>query len=121
MAKNNSFLAKLETEKRAFFRAGLETGRQQTIDMMCCVLHDPEYMGKDTFGKDRLLKVVSGLGDYLDKFDQAFQTTDETDYYQNLLDKHLADCFGVPELADTFKVRYEYCLDYDYTKGKWKK
>ena len=118
MAKN-AYLAKLEAERKAYFRAGLETGRQQIIDMMCCVLHDPDYMGKDTFGKDRLLKVVKGLGDYLDKFDPAFQASDEADYYQDLLDRHLVDCFG-KGMADSFSVRYQYCLEYDYKKGRWK-
>lgn len=121
MAKNNAFLAKQEELQRACFRGGLETGRQQIIDMMCIVLHDPEIMGKDTFGKDRLLKVVNALGDKLDLFDPAFQCNDETDYYQNQMDKLLAECFGVPALKDTFKVRYEYCRDYDYNKGRWKR
>ena len=117
MAKN-AFLEKLEAEKRACFRAGLETGRQQIIDMMCCVLHDAEYMGKDTFGKDRLLKVVQGISDYLDKFDPAFNCNDETDYYQSKFDKLLAEIFG--GLADGFSVRYPYCKEFDYIKGKWK-
>jgi hypothetical protein len=116
----NGYLAQREADRRGYFRAGLETGRQQIIDMMCLVLHDPEYMGKDTFGKDRLLKVVKGLSDKLDLFDPAFQTTDETDYYQVQMDKLLAECFGVPELTDTFHTRYEYCLTYNYKTGKWK-
>lgn len=119
MAKNN-YLAKVEADRRGFFRAGLETGRQQIIDMFCLVLHDPEIMGKDTFGKDRILKVVKGISDKLDLFDPAFNTTDETDYYQEKMDRLLADILGVPELEFPFNKRYEYCQQYDYKKGRWK-
>ena len=56
----------------------------------------------------------------MDVFDQAFQATDETDYWRAKLDAELADAFG-EEMHDTFIKRYEYCRDYDYVKGKWKK
>lgn len=115
----NGFLEKQKAERKAYFKAGVETGRQQILDMMCCVLHDPEYVGKDTFGKDRLLKVVNGIGDYLDKFDPAFGTNDETDYYQNLLDKLLSECFG-KGMIDTFYKRYQYAKEFNYKTGKWK-
>ena len=87
---------------------------------MVLALRDPEIMGKDIFGKDRLLKVVKGIEKYMDIFDQAFQATDETDYYRAKLDAALAEAFG-EEMHDTFSQRYEYCCDYDYVKGKWKK
>lgn len=56
----NGLLQKQRATNMAFFNAGLESGRQQIIDMLCLVLHDPEIMGKDTFGRDRLLKVIKG-------------------------------------------------------------
>ena len=120
MAKQNAYLAKQEALNRGFFKAGEQTGRQVVIDMMVLALRDPEIMGKDTFGKDRLLKVVKGIEHYMDVFDQAFQATDETDYWRAKLDAALADAFG-EEMHDTFSKRYEYCCDYDYVKGKWKK
>lgn len=57
MGKNN-YIARLEADRKGFFRAGEQTGRQVVLDMMVLALRDPEIMGKDTFGKDRLLKVV---------------------------------------------------------------
>lgn len=78
MAKND-YIARRDADRKSFFRAGEQTGRQVVLDMMVLTLRDPEIMGKDIFGKDRLLKVVEGIKKYMDIFDQAFQATDETD------------------------------------------
>lgn len=118
MAKNN-YIAMRDADRAAFFRAGEQTGRQVIIDMMVLALRDPEIMGKDIFGKDRLLKVVKGIEKYMDIFDQAFQATDETDYYRAKLDAALADAFG-EGMHDTFLQRYEFAKEYDYVKGRWK-
>lgn len=118
MAKND-FLAKQRAVQRGFFDAGLRSGRQQIIDMVSLVLRDPDIMGKDTFGKDRLLKVVKGIGEYIDTYQKAWEKDDETDYYRAKLDDALADAYG-EELHDSFLQRYEFAPDFDYTKGKWK-
>lgn len=118
MAKN-AYLEKQAAMRQGYFTAGLQSGRQQILDMVSLVLRDPEIMGKDIFGKDRLLKVVQGVGDYLDKYDLAWQKHDETDYYRAKLDAALAEAYG-EKLHDSFLTRYEFAPEYDYTKGKWK-
>lgn len=118
MAKNK-YLERQRIEKQAHFDAGLQMGRQQILDMMCIVLNDPEIMGKDTFGKDRLLKVVNGIGEYIDVFQKAWERDDETDYYRAKLDDMLAKIYG-KQLLDTFDKRYEFCCEFDYVKGRWR-
>ena len=118
MAKNN-FLAKQRALQQGFFSAGLQSGRQQIIDLVSLVLRDPEIMGKDTFGRDRLLKVVQGVGKYIDLYQKAWEKDDETDYYRAKLDAALADAYG-EEMHDSFLKRYEFLPDFDYSKGKWK-
>ena len=118
MAKND-FLAKQKALQRACFDAGLQCGRQQIIDMMSLVLRDADIMGKDTFGKDRLLKVVKGIGEYIDKYQKAWEKDDETDYYRAKLDDALAQAYG-DGLHDSFLKRYDVAPEYDYMKGKWK-
>ena len=118
MARND-FLARQKAMQDACFDAGLRCGRQQIIDIMSLVLRDPEIMGKDTFGKDRLLKVVKGISDYIDEYNLAWKKHDETDYWRDKLDAALADAYG-DELHDTFLERYEFAPEYDYVKGKWK-
>lgn len=87
--------------------------------MMCIVLNDPDIMGKDTFGKERLLRVVKAIGEYIDVYEKAWKKDDEADYYQNKLDAQLARIYG-KGMHDTFHTRYEYCKEFDYKKGKWK-
>lgn len=119
MAKND-FLAQQRALQRACFDAGLRSGRQQIIDMVSLVLRDPDIMGKDTFGKDRLLKVVKGIGDYIDIYQRAWERHDETDYYRAKLDAALAEAYG-DGMHDSFLQRYEFAPEFDYMKGKWKK
>lgn len=116
----NDFLARQKQTQQAYFHAGLMSGRQQILDMMSLVLRDPSIMGKDIFGKDRLLKVVKGIGEYIEKYQPAWEKNDESDYYQNKLDDALAEAYG-ESLHDSFHSRYEFAPEYDYTKGKWKR
>ena len=115
----NGYLDRQKALQRACFDSGLQAGRQQIVDMVSLVLRDPEIMGKDTFGKDRLLKVVKGIGDYIDIYNLAWQKHDETDYWRDKLDAALAEAYG-ESLHDSFLQRYEFAPEYDYMKGKWK-
>ena len=118
MAKND-YQARQKAVQTACFTAGLQSGRQQILDMVSLVLRDPDIMGKDIFGKDRLMRVIKGVGEYIDKYQPAWERSDETDYYQNRLDAALAEAYG-EGLHDSFHKRYEYAPEFDYTKGRWK-
>ena len=104
MGGKNDFLAKQRAMQQAFFEAGLASGRQQIMDMMSLVLNDKEIMGKDTFGKDRLVKVIKGIGEYIDKYQPAWEKSDEADYYQKKMDASLASIYG-ESLHDSFYER----------------
>ena len=119
MAGKNKYLAERDAMRRGFFEAGLDSGRQQIMDMVSLVLRDPDIMGKDTFGKDRLLKVVKGVNEYIDTYEKAWMKDDETDYYRTKLDEALSQAYG-GGLADSFVIRYPYAPEFDYVKGKWK-
>lgn len=118
MAKND-FLAKQRALQHGHFTAGLQSGRQQIIDCVSLALRDPEIMGKDIFGKDRLLKVAKGVCKYIDLYQKAWEKDDETDYYRAKLDAALADAYG-EGLHDSFLVRYEFAPEFDYKNGRWK-
>jgi hypothetical protein len=115
----NDFLARQKIMQQTYFDAGVQSGRQQILDMMSLVLNDKDIMGKDVFGKDRLVKVVKGIGEYLDKYYLAWQKDDEADYYQKKMDAGLAQIYG-EGMHDTFYKRYEFAPEYDYNKGRWK-
>jgi hypothetical protein len=119
MAKN-AFLQKIEEERKTYLYIGIQCGRQQILDMLTLALRDPDVMGKDTFGKDRLLRVIKSIGEKIDIYQKAWEKNDETDYYRAKLDEALAEAYG-GDLIDSFSKRYEYAPDYDYKKGKWKR
>ena len=114
MAKNN-FLARQRALQQGFFSAGLQSGRQQIIDCVSLALRDPDIMGKDTFGKDRLMKVVQGVAKYIDLYQKAWEKDDETDYYRAKLDAALVEAYG-KELHDSFMERYEFLPEVEYKK-----
>lgn len=115
----NKYLLKQQITRQVYLDVGLQCGRQQIIDMISLVLRDPTIMGKDTFGKDRLLKVMEGIGQYLDVYQKAWEKNEETDYYRFKLDQELASAYG-EELYDSFLKRYEFLSEFDYEKGRWK-
>ena len=114
MAKNN-FMARQRALQQGFFSAGLQSGRQQIIDCVSLVLRDPDIMGKDTFGKERLMKVVQGVAKYIDLYQKAWEKDDETDYYRAKLDAALVEAYG-KELHDSFMERYEFLPEVEYKK-----
>ena len=116
----NDFQARLQAVKDAYFQAGLESGRQQILDMLSLVLRNSKYMNKNIFGKDRLMTVIKGIGETIDEYQICWEKDNETDYKQKQLDANLAEAYG-QELHDSFHVRYPYAPEYDYKKGKWKK
>lgn len=115
----NAYLEKQAAIQKGYYKAGIEDGRQQILDMMTLVLRDKKIMGKDIFGKERLMAVVNGIGEYIDKYQIAWEKHDETDYVRNMLDENLAKAYG-EALHDSFRVRYPNAPEYDYKKGKWK-
>lgn len=119
MSGQKEYFAKISAAKAAGFQAGLESGRQQILDMMTLVLRDKSIMGKDIFGKERLMNVVKGIGECIDKYQLAWEKHDETDHVQKMLDDNLAEAYG-EALKDSFHVRYPYAPEFDYVKGKWK-
>ena len=116
----NGYLERQRIANQTYFDAGLQMGRQQIIDMLSVVLNNPQVMKKNTYGKKRLPMIVKAIGEEIDTFQKAWERDDETDYYRAKLDELLTRAYGV-DMVYTFKKRYEYCCDYDYKKGKWKK
>ena len=116
----NAFIERQRIANQAYFEAGLQMGRQQIIDMLSVVLNNPKVMKRDTYGKNRLTRIINAIGEAIDTFQKAWERDDETDYYRAKLDELLTRAYGV-DMVDTFDKRYEYCCDYDYKKGKWKK
>ena len=114
------YLARQQELYRANYNAGLNDGIRIALEMISLVLHDPEIMRKDTFGKMRLQKVAKGMWDKLRFYIKAWLKDDEADYYREKLDQALKDAYG-GTAPKPFSERYTRVLEYDYWKGKWKR
>ena len=119
MAKKNKYIAQRDADREGFFIAGCDTATQQMFDMMCLALHDPNVMGKDTFGKKRLEKVYENLKALADKYHICFTADKEADYYQEQLDALIHR--GCDEFYP-FYERYPQLKQFKYDKARkgWK-
>jgi hypothetical protein len=115
MAQKNAYLAKIDAAKQEAFVVGCDITAQQMFDLMCIVLNDPDVMGKDVFGADRLRKVRQAMEDAEKMYHLAWLHQPESDYYQEKVDERLRKVLGEIE---PFKKRYPYIREWNYNKAK---
>ncbi len=115
----SAFLKQIEERNKQYFDVGVDIGAQQLFDMMCLVLNDPEIMGKDTFGAQRLMKLREALAEREAQYHEAWTHTEESDYYQEKLDGSLRKIFG--EGTASFYERYPHCKEWDYGRRSRKR
>lgn len=113
MAKPNAFLAKQQALQQRCFEVACDTTSQQFFDYLCLVLNDPEVMGKNTFGANRIKKIHEALKAVDRQYNEAWVGSQESDYYQEKLDTRLREIFG--EIVP-FEKRYPYLKTWDYSK-----
>ena len=100
MAKKTSHLAaKIKRERDAAtdvaFNQGMHIGAQLMVDCWMATLNDPDVMGRDTFGLERMRKVGKAVDANYDKFIQALNVAKnkEADVWQERLDEKLRKTF----------------------------
>lgn len=108
----NGYLERRQEEIDAWMIAQKHTTIQYMVDTFMVVLHDPDIMGKDTFGKERIKKVVKAWMETYNIFHEAMEKTPEADYWQEKLDGKLRDILG-DELVP-FAERYEWLKKTQY-------
>jgi hypothetical protein len=118
MAKND-FLAKQRALHQGFLDTGEQMGMQKMWDYIQLTLRDPDVMGKDTFGKERLEKIYKHLKVLADRYHICFTDDKEADYYQEQLDAQLRT--GCDEFYP-FYERYPQLKKFGYDKARkgWK-
>lgn len=116
MKKPNSYLQKQEMRCQSFLDMGEHIGIQKIWDYLNIVLHDPEVMGKDTFGAARLTKIYQAMKKLLDEYHVAFTADKEADYYQEKMDAQLREIWGNNTLS--FYERYPEIKKIKYDKAK---
>lgn len=118
----NDFQHRLMKQKQAMLEVGMDTGFQKCWDLIQICLRDPEAVGKDTFGKERMKKLHAALMKHERDLGKAMlpMVEIEADKKQDELDALLREIWG-DELVP-FYERYPYIKPIDYSKGRkeWK-
>ena len=99
-----------------YFDVGEEIGIQKICDYLACVLKDPRFMGKDTFGRKRMDKVFEGLRFYVDLYGVCFTDDKEADYMQEQLDSQQKEAWD--DDFQPFFERYPYLKQISYRKHR---
>lgn len=118
MAKKNSYLAKQQAMNQGFLEVGMDTGFQKCWDLIQLCLRDPDAVGKDTFGKERIKRLYTALQKYEKEFGIAWLPSVErdADVMQRNLDSLLKEIWQ--EELCPFDERYPYIKKPDYSRGK---
>ena len=112
----NGYLAKRAALNQEILDIGIECGKQQIMDYMTIVLRDPNVVGSDIFGRERIDKVFAAI-EALDKeFVDAYTLKVEADYLQETLDRKLREVYG-DELV-TFRERQPHIKQLGYNKAR---
>lgn len=112
----NAYLDKQRKRDQEFFMAGMNTGMQIASDYLQIALRDPEAMGKDTFGRKRIEKILQKCMELDDHFSVAFSGDVDADHAQEEMDALLREIYG-DDLVP-FKERYPNVKQFGYQKPK---
>lgn len=104
--RRSGFLRKQDNIVQVNKDAAAETYMQFTGDMFALALNDPDVMGKDVLGEQRLARVNAAVQRYFEQFHPALSERDGADYYREMLDVRLKKVF--PTMFYPFEVRYKW-------------
>lgn len=117
MAKNG-YLARRKVRDSVLKDATRQTYQQYMTDTLILTLNDPEVMGKDVFGYERLKKVLEAWGRYYDDFFDALTKNPEADYAREKMDAAMKRICGKSGDFVPFEKRYEWLPEITYGMKK---
>lgn len=105
----NAYAAELMLRKQMGVAVIQTWTAQLCLDCMTLVLNDPEIMGKDRFGRDRLRKIGDGFNALFSQAYDAFTTKPNASHVRAQLDRELEKI--VKEDFLPWNERYDNWLD----------
>lgn len=109
----NGYLERQKATIDAYRQAEKETYIQFMTDTLMLTLNDPEVMGKDVFGRKRIVKIVRAWGRVYDQYHGALEKGDEADFFQVKLDEALERLLGSEGFVP-FERRYDWIKKASY-------
>lgn len=108
MKPNNALLARQQAKEKVLQQAAAETYQQFMADTLMFTRNDPEIMGKDTFGYERLKRVAEGWSRCIDQFYPALTGSPDADYLQMKLDEEIRRIMRGSGDFEPFEQRYDW-------------
>lgn len=112
----NGYLSRQKARDDAIKTAQTVTMTQYMIEIMTVTLNDPEYMGNDAFGYERIRRIADGMQKNYDTYFEALTLGTEADYYRSKPDEALRRIIRGKEEFKPFEERYPYLPQIKYTK-----
>lgn len=112
----NGYLAKKAAFNQALLDIGMECGKQQIVDYLTIALRDPDVVGSDIFGRERILKVLAAIEALDVEFADAYTVKAEADHLQEKLDRMLREVHG--DALIPFRVRQPHIRQPGYQKAR---
>ena len=113
----NAFLEKQRQKEDAIFSSGIRCGIQYNNDIFHIVLNDPDIMGKDTFGAERLEKIHKAVEAASEYYADALDAKKiEADVYRDKLDRRLRKIWKDKLLP--FEKRFDELKQVSYGRRK---
>jgi hypothetical protein len=113
---NNNYIKQRHERDREMFAAGLNMGMQIVADYFQIALRDPDVMGKDTFGRNRIERINNKTLELDDYFNPAFSDDVEAERYQEEMDRLLREIWGKDLVP--FRERYPSLKTIKYNKPR---
>jgi hypothetical protein len=116
MGNKNEYLKQREAREQQIFARGLSTGMQISADFLQIGLREPEAVGKDIFGRQRIEKLLAFAMELDAYYSKAFSDDVEADRLQEEMDRKLREIYE-DDLVP-FRERYPYLKHYGYDKPR---
>lgn len=115
----NDYINQRKQRDREMFAAGLNMGMQISADYFQMALRDPDAVGKDIFGRQRIDKLNQKTMELDEYFSPAFSNDVEAELYQEEMDRKLREIYE-DDLVP-FNERYPNLktIKYDKPKKGW--
>lgn len=107
-----TYAERLAIERQTYINAANDIIKQHAADVLEITLNDPDAMGKDTFGAERIKRFMAVWGKHFNSYFSALEKGLEQDYMQEQLDSRLRLIFG-DELIP-FEERQPYVVKPKY-------
>ena len=112
----SDYLRRKQNADNTRLQIGMELGAQRMQDNFCAILNDPDVMGKDTFGRKRLEKILAAVAELDAKHEKAYTDDKEADYHQEALDARLRRIWK-DDLVP-FAQRFPFLKQFGYDRGR---